>query len=230
MEASPSAPVATKVHAVSVLNPPLTRSTSCSFNSRAPRRVSTLLLPSYILFSFRHFGSRFERAQTRWKLPMASRDDPRTAGLLLNEAGIFVCITASVAVAGTGDSCGSHDGSADIGMGLHSRANKIDLVYGQFAGARACEHSVVFLLRHAFLLSVRYIRWTARDLRTLRVLIRAALGQVSKRQAAGRAAGAYFFQFFQCQVASAQTVEHSILPIHATIGSEWEPFIFVRHV
>src|SRR5262249_10526522 len=45
---------------------------------------------------------------------------------------------------------------------------------------------------------------------TLRVFIPAAVRQMRKRQAAGRAAGAYLVNFLRCQCARPQAEEHAI--------------------
>jgi len=57
---------------------------------------------------------------------------------------------ASIAVARSGNSGGSHDGRAYIGVGLHGRIHLIDFIDRQLASACAREYSVVFLSRHTF--------------------------------------------------------------------------------
>jgi hypothetical protein len=63
---------------------------------------------------------------------------------------IPVRITATVAIARAGSSGGSHDGGADIGMGLHGRAYLINFIDCQFTSARPCEDPVVVLFEHYF--------------------------------------------------------------------------------
>jgi len=104
-----------------------------------------------MLFSFRHFGS-VEWAQALQKSfvwPPVSRSI-EAAGSSLNKMSIFVGIAASIAVARSGNSGGSHDGRAYIGVGLHGRTHLIDFIDRQLASACAREYSVVFLSRHTF--------------------------------------------------------------------------------
>jgi len=104
-----------------------------------------------MLFSFRHFGS-VEWAQALQKSfvwPPVSRSI-EAAGSSLNKMSIFVGIAASIAVAMSGNSGGSHDGRAYIGVGLHGRTHLIDFIDRQLASTCAREYSVVFLSRHTF--------------------------------------------------------------------------------
>src|SRR5258708_5129061 len=104
-----------------------------------------------MLFSFRHFGS-VEWAQALQKSfvwPPVSRSI-EAAGSSLNKMSIFVGIAASIAITRSGNSGGSHDGRAYIGVGLHGRTHLIDFIDRQLASTCAREYSVVFLSRHTF--------------------------------------------------------------------------------
>jgi len=146
---------------------------------------------------FRYFGT-VERAQALQKEPClaARRQEPAERPDLLNEMSVPVCIAATVAIAGTSSSCCSHQGSAHVGV-AHGCADLVDFLNGQFPRSCACQYSVV-LSRHVFLLflATSALLLYNSDLRTNRVLVRAAFGQMSKRQAAGWAGGAYAFDFF----------------------------------
>jgi len=68
----------------------------------------------------------------------------------LNKMSILIGIAAAVAVTRSGNSGGSHDGRAYIGVGLHGRTHLIDFIDRQLASTCAREYSVVFLSRHTF--------------------------------------------------------------------------------
>jgi hypothetical protein len=72
------------------------------------------------------------------------------AGFSLNEISVPVGIAAAVAIAWTGNSGGSHDGRAHIGVGLHGSADLINFINRQLTSAGTRQDSVVFLSRHTF--------------------------------------------------------------------------------
>jgi hypothetical protein len=87
-------------------------------------------------------------------------------GFSLNEISVPVSIAAAVAIAWTGNSGGSHDGRAYIGVGLHGSADLIDFINRQLTSAGTRQDSVVFLSRHTFFsFSFCYIRSPALQLR-----------------------------------------------------------------
>src|SRR6476469_3237796 len=99
MRASPSA-VAVEVpivQSVRVRSPPPTRSASVGVNSRAPRRINTLFC-SFMLFSFRHFGS-VETTQVRQKRIFAGPPD-RSGPLQLALRGTISVSAAQVRIKG----------------------------------------------------------------------------------------------------------------------------------
>jgi hypothetical protein len=61
----------------------------------------------------------------------------------LNEMRALIGIAAPVAIARAGSRGGGHDCGANIGVGLHGCAYKVDLLDRQFTRARADEHSVI---------------------------------------------------------------------------------------
>jgi hypothetical protein len=167
MEASPSLWFALPiVQAVRVRKPPLMRSISSGASSRAPRRIKTLSC-SFILFSFRHFGSvgRAQALQKTFGWPPISKNID-AAGFSLNKISVPVGIAAAVAIAWTGNSGSSHDGRAYIRVGLHGSADLIDFINRQLTSAGTRQDSVVFLSRHTFFsFSFCYIRSPALQLR-----------------------------------------------------------------
>jgi hypothetical protein len=120
------------------------------------------------------------------------------AGRHLDKVCIPVSVAAAVAVAGAGNGAGGHNGCTHVGVG-HGRAYLVDFLDGEFTGSCTYQYSVV-LSRHTFF-SFFFFVTSARllssyDLRTKRVFVRAAFGQVRERQLARRAGGAYAFDFF----------------------------------
>jgi hypothetical protein len=108
-------------------------------------------------------------------------------------------ITATVAIARAGNSGSSHDGSADISMGLHGRAYLIDFIDRQLPCSCAYQYSVV-LSRHffSFCFLLHLFACLQLRLRTHCVFVRVSTWQVRERQPAWRPGGADAFDFFLC--------------------------------